>query len=111
MLTLIPLVLLQGGANELTYGRIQLGMTRREVQNIVRIPPVTKVTDDDRFLQPFTMLSHHIRQKGELWRSGTRKLWVVFDKDQRVTAKMLEDDEVDPVSEWLKQAARAKKGR
>ena len=111
MLTLVPLVLLSGGANEVTYSRVELGMTRQEVQRIVRVLQVAKVTDADRFSLSFTMASHQIRQEGELWRSGTRKLWVVFDKDQRVTGKMLDDDQVDPVSEWLKQAAGAKKCR
>ena len=100
----------QGGANEVIYARIQFGMTRQEVQKIVRLPPVAKVTDADRFSLSFTMASDHMRQAGALWRSGERKLWIVFDKDQRVTGRMLDHDEADPLNEWLKKAGKAKKG-
>jgi hypothetical protein len=111
MLAALLLSLCQPGANEVNLDRIQLGMTRQQVADIVRQTPVAKVTDADRFSLSFTMASHHIRQHGNLWRSGSCKLWVVFDEYQRVSGKMLEHDEVDPLAEMLRNAASSKKSR
>jgi hypothetical protein len=108
MLAVVLLVLFQPGANDVNYCRIQTGMTRQQVADIVRQLPVVKVTDADRYSVWFTMSSHEIRKDGTLWRSGTRKLWVVFDKDQRVRGKMLERDQVDPLAEAIRKAAAAK---
>ena len=91
----VILLLLNPGATELNYWRVQIGMTRQEVARIVRQPPVANVTDADRFSNGSTFTSH-IRDEGELWRSGTKKLWIRFDKNQRVVGKMLEHDEVTP---------------
>jgi hypothetical protein len=90
MLLVILIALCQPGASDLNYSRIQAGMTRQQVAAIVRQSPVAHVTEADRCSQFFTIASSQIRQEGELWRTGKRKLWVVFDKDQRVTGKMLE---------------------
>src|SRR5262249_36524816 len=111
MLSLVLLVLSHPGANELNYSRIDLGMTRQQVTSIVQQPPVPKVTDADRFSNTFTMASSHIRRAGELWRTGKRKLWVVFDKNGRVTGKMLEDDQPDFIGDALRKAGEAKKPR
>ena len=75
------------------FHRIELGMTRQEVLQILRRPSVAKVTDADRFSIGFTATSHDIMQQGELWRSGTLRLWLVFDKDQRVIGKMRDYDQ------------------
>ncbi|MCI0640524.1 MAG: hypothetical protein L0Y72_12775 [Gemmataceae bacterium] len=91
MLAVCFLVLFQDGATHVNFHRIQLGMTRQQVERIVRQPPAKNVTDADRFSISFTVLSHDIRQAGDLWRSGPLRLWVVFDKD-RVTGKMIEYD-------------------
>ena len=93
MLAILFGLLSQPGATEANYARIEFGMTREQVAAIVRQPRVAKVTDADRFSVAFTITSHDIRQEGELWRTGSRKLWVVFDKDQRVKGKMLERDQ------------------
>lgn len=95
MLAYLCLMLCQPGATDLNFARIQLGMTRQQVASIVRQPAVAEVTDADRFSVWFTCTSHEIRQEGELWRTGSRKLWVVFDKNQRVTGKMLEHDHLE----------------
>jgi hypothetical protein len=98
MLSVILMVLCQPGANEVNYSLIQLGMTRQQVAAIDRQPPVAQVTDADRFSISSSLSSPLIRQEGELWRTGKRKLWVVFDEDQRATGKMIERDEVDLTS-------------
>jgi hypothetical protein len=72
----------------------------------VRQAPVANVDDADRFSRFFTMSSYSIRQNGELWRTGSVKLWVVFDKEQRVTRKMLEQD--DPWADALRKATETK---
>jgi hypothetical protein len=111
MLAVVLLVLFQPGANDVSYCRIQTGMTRQQVADIVRQPPVSKVTDADRYSVWFTMSSFEIRKEGSLWRAGTRKLWVAFDKDQRVRAKMLEYDQVDLLDEAIRKATAAKKSQ
>jgi len=104
MVTILFVLLFQDGPTWMNYGRIQIGMTRQEVSSIVRQPAVPEISDDDRFSVGFTMASHQMRQEGELWRSDAWRLWITFDKEQRVTGKMLEPHQVDEVAEMMKRA-------
>src|SRR5437870_1363265 len=81
------------GVTPRNYARIELGMTKQEVVTILGRPPVEKVTQADRFSWWFTSASHEIRQNGELWRSGTLRIWLRFDNQRRVTGKMMEGPE------------------
>jgi septum formation inhibitor-activating ATPase MinD len=104
MYAVLLLLLFQDGPTWVNYSRIQLGMTRQDVARIVRQPAVSNITDADRFSVGFTMASHQMRQEGELWRSDTWRMWISFDKEQRVTGKMFELHQVDEVAEMMRRA-------
>jgi hypothetical protein len=95
MIAILFLVLFPEGATDVNFLKIKLGMSREQVVKIIRQQPVARPTDADRSssLGGFTLSSARIRKDGELWRTGKTKLWLVFDKDQRVTGMMLEHGE------------------
>jgi outer membrane protein assembly factor BamE (lipoprotein component of BamABCDE complex) len=104
MIAIVLLALFQEGATYQNYARIELGMTRDQVAKIVRQAPATKITDFDRYSVFSSATSRSMRLEGELWRSGKTKLWLKFDKDNRLTGKMLNHDEEDEIAERLKKA-------
>jgi len=104
MCVILLMLFFQDGATYVNYSRIEIGMTRQEVAKIIRQPAVATITDDDRFSVSCTRASHEMRQEAELWRSDTWRIWIEFDKEQRVTGKMFEPHQVDEVAEFMRRA-------
>jgi outer membrane protein assembly factor BamE (lipoprotein component of BamABCDE complex) len=73
--------------------KLKLGMTRQQVVRLLGGPPTTNVAATDRSSRsPFDAFTsnNEIRQSGELWRSRTCRIWVVFDETNRARGILLE---------------------
>jgi hypothetical protein len=81
----------QDGVDRADFEQIKLGMSRREVMQIMPHSPIPYVSYADRFPRVGTVSSNLIRRNGELWQSRSFNLWVSFDDNDRVDGKMLEE--------------------
>jgi hypothetical protein len=90
MFEVVFLCALLDGVTPENYGKIEFGMTKQEVIEILGMPPVVNVTADDRLSFFYTVNSSEIMQNGDLWRLGTQRIWVLFDKNNTVRGKMWE---------------------
>jgi hypothetical protein len=81
--------MLPGDISLESYERIELGMSRRQGELILGQPSLGHVEPDyDCFFE--TMMAHDLKREGELWRSGSLRLWLRFDRDNRVNGKLLQ---------------------
>lgn len=72
------------------FEKIQFGMKRDEVVKILGGEPLTTIPEPTVFDFYGTLSSLEIQQNGELWESGTIRIWVEFDAEDRVTGKMMQ---------------------
>jgi hypothetical protein len=90
------------------YEEIRIGMTRRQVLELLGCPPLAHVTNRDRsstalcdsrtctidssWFEAKTTSKQisEVRPNGDLWRSRTWQIWVVFDERNRVRGMMSE---------------------
>lgn len=75
------------GVNEDGYYKIQLGMSRPEVIMILGRPSLGVLGLED-FPRGGTKASMAIESGGEVWKSATATIWVLFDENGRVQGKM-----------------------
>ncbi|MFO0966161.1 MAG: hypothetical protein U0793_11340 [Gemmataceae bacterium] len=74
---------LRDGVNEQGFDAIALGMTKREVVTILnRLPTAPRPAALG--VRPFPFPD----REGEMWRAEECALWLLFDKQGRVSAKM-----------------------
>lgn len=84
------------GVTRKNFERIEFEMTKQQVVRILGRPPIANPTLADRFGTEAgahyagTLHSLITQSDGELWRSGTLKIFVLFDENQRVRGMMRE---------------------